>query len=103
MKLPDATETTGGRFHRIRSSAAVKSAGAPQVGGFSHGLGQNRTLREAAAMRAANGSPLAWFYCFCDVPTVLSGVPIAALCSGGKGSSLKVSLSILPVNLNGES
>src|SRR5436190_16770490 len=40
MKLLVATEMTRGRFRRIRSAAAAKCVGAPQVAGFSHGLGR---------------------------------------------------------------
>jgi hypothetical protein len=64
MKLPVATETTGGPFHRIRSSAAVKCAGAPQVVGFSHGLGQLRTSAETTC------APV-WRTSHCAVPTKL--------------------------------
>ena len=43
MKLRGAAETTGGPFHQISSSAAVKCAGAPRIAGFSHGLGPRPT------------------------------------------------------------
>ena len=49
MKLLVATEMTGGRFHRIGSSAAAKCTSAPQVARFSHGLGQKRKLEGGAA------------------------------------------------------
>jgi hypothetical protein len=49
MKPLVATEMTGDRFHRIRSSAAAKCAGAPQVAGFLHGLGHSRRFDRITA------------------------------------------------------